>query len=87
MHWTSETRYKLLLKINNAAIEHTTRENLFKALAIELSKHFNHDRFSINLYDAKTESISYFAAADGILPKEISNLEHRPLAKGGSRRW
>jgi len=82
MYWNAETRYKLLLKINNAAIEHTTRENLFKALATELSRHFNHDRFSINLYDAKTQSISYFATADGILLKGIPNQERRALARG-----
>jgi formate hydrogenlyase transcriptional activator len=82
MRWNPETRYKLLLKINNAAIEHTTGEALFKAVATELNEHFDHDRLSINLYDAKTQSISYFATADGILPKGISNQERRPLAKG-----
>lgn len=82
MRWDPETRYKLLLKINNATIEHTTAENLFKAVATELNKYFDHNRLSINLYDAKTQSISYFAAADGILPRGISDQQRRPLAKG-----
>ena len=82
MHWNPETRYKLLLKINNAAIEHTTRETLFMAVATELSKHFDYDRLSINLYNAKTQSIRYFAAADGILLNGGPGQERRPIAKG-----
>ena len=82
MRWDSETRYRLLLKINNAAIRHTTGEDLFKALADELRNHFDYDRLSINLYDARTQSITYFATADGILVAGLSNQEGRPLAKG-----
>jgi formate hydrogenlyase transcriptional activator len=82
MHWNSETRYQILLKINNAVITQTTRRDLFNALAMELRRHFACDRISINLYDAKTQSISYFAAADGIDPAGISSRESRSLVKG-----
>ncbi len=74
-------KYQLLLKINNAIISQLTREGLFQALAIEFSKLFHYDRFSINLYDQETDTLSYFATADGINPKGI-NEKTRPLEKG-----
>jgi len=82
MRWNPEVRYKLLLKINNAVIAHTTRGDLFQTVASELRNHFTHDRLSINLYDPQTQSISYFANADGINPSGISTQSSRPLAKG-----
>ncbi len=82
MHWNPVTRYQLLLKINNAVITRTTREELFRALAAELRVHFPYDRLSINLYDAESQSLSYFALADGVDPKGISCKDKRPLAKG-----
>ncbi len=86
MHWDLETRYRILLSINNAIITQTSREKLFQTLATEIRKHFPYDRLSINLYDSKTESLSYFAAADGIAPEGISNRRSRPLAKGSIAR-
>ncbi|MCP4757753.1 MAG: sigma-54-dependent Fis family transcriptional regulator [Proteobacteria bacterium] len=82
MQWNSETRYKILLTINNSAITKVTREDLFQALAAELRKYFAYDRLSINLYDDKFQTISYFASADGIHPKGISSNDLRPLEKG-----
>ncbi len=82
MHWSPETRYQILLKINNAIITQTTPSDLFQALALELRRHFACDRISINLYDAETQSISYFAAADGISPADISSSRSRSLVKG-----
>jgi formate hydrogenlyase transcriptional activator len=82
MHWSPEVRYKILLKLNNAVIAKTTRGDLFQAVATELRKHFTYDRLSINLYDPKTQSISYFTNADGISPRGISTTQSRPLAKG-----
>ena len=81
-HWNATTRYEILLKINNAVITRTTREELFRALATELRHHFPYDRLSINLYDARTKSLSYFATADGIDPEGISCKDSRPLSKG-----
>ncbi len=82
MRWNPATRYQILLKINNAVITRTTREELFRALATELRKHFSYDRLSINLYDPDTQSLSYFAASDGIDPAGISCKDSRPLSKG-----
>ena len=86
MRWNPAIRYQILLRINNAVITRTTREDLFRALATELRKHFPYDRLSINLYDAKAHSLSYFAAADGIDPEGISCKDSRPLAKGAISR-
>lgn len=82
MHWSSETRYQILLKINNAILTQTTSRDLFRALALELRRYFFCDRISINLYDAKSQSLSYFAEADGIDPAGISSQESRSLVKG-----
>ncbi len=79
MHWDPTTRYQILLEINNAVITRTTREELFQALATELRKRFPHDRLSINLYDAESQSLSYFTTADGIEPEGISCKDSRPL--------
>ncbi len=86
MRWSTEIRYKMLLEINNAIVSRTTREELFRALARELRKHFAYDRMCIILYDADSDSISYFAAADGIQPDGSLDRETRPLANGAIAR-
>ena len=86
MQWNAETRYKMLLEINNAVVTRTNREDLFQALAKELRKHFAYDRMAINLYDANAQSISYFAAADGVQPGGVLTRPSRPLADGAIAR-
>lgn len=86
MRWNAETRYKMLLEINNAVVTRINREELFQALAKELRKHFAFDRMAINLYDAKSQSISYFAAADGVQPGGGMRRHSRPLADGAIAR-
>ncbi|WP_208728258.1 sigma-54-dependent Fis family transcriptional regulator [Oceanidesulfovibrio indonesiensis] len=81
MHLNPSTRYQVLLTINNALVNQTSREALFKALAQEISKIIAFDRFSINLYDESQSSLSYFATAEGITPEAIEG-DSRPLAKG-----
>ena len=80
MKWDTETRYKLLLEINNAIATRKSREGLFRSLSKELHRHFNYDRLSITLYDNQKESIAYFAAADGIQPGGVVAHQSRPLA-------
>jgi transcriptional regulator with GAF, ATPase, and Fis domain len=86
MRWNAETRYRMLLEINNAVVTRTNREDLFQALAKELRKHFAFDRMAINLYDVKTQSISYFAAAEGVQPGGVLTRHSRPLADGAIAR-
>lgn len=82
MKWNTDTRYKLLLDINNAIATEKSREGLFQALSKELHKHFEHDRLAIILYDQENGSINYFAAADGIQPGGVVANNSRPLANG-----
>lgn len=81
MKWDTATRYRLLLRLNNDIVSASTRRGVFSAIAQSLEGIFHFDRLSINLYDAKTNSLSYFAAAEGISPADISN-DDRPLDKG-----
>jgi transcriptional regulator with GAF, ATPase, and Fis domain len=81
MQWGTATRYKLLLRINNDIVSSATRRDAFSAISQSLGDIFNFDRLSINIYDEKTNSLRYFAAAEGISPTEISE-DARPLAKG-----
>ena len=82
MKWALETQYHILLKITNAVITKTSKEEFFNSLSTELKKHLPYDRMSINLYDKKNHSLQYFTEADGIEPKGISSLNKRSLAKG-----
>lgn len=82
MKWTLETRYQILLKITNAVIIKTSKQDFFDSLSRELKKHLPYDRMSINLYDKNNHSLQYFTEADGIEPKGISSLSKRALAKG-----
>jgi transcriptional regulator with GAF, ATPase, and Fis domain len=81
MQWDTATRYKFLLRLNNDIVSASTRRDVFSAIAQSLGDIFHFDRLSINLFDEKTNSLSYFAAAEGISPTEISE-NVRPLAKG-----
>jgi transcriptional regulator with GAF, ATPase, and Fis domain len=81
MKWDTATRYKLLLRLNNDIVSASTRRDVFSAIAQSLGDIFHFDRLSINLFDKETNSLSYFAAAEGISPTEISE-DARPLAKG-----
>ncbi|MBW2147286.1 MAG: sigma 54-interacting transcriptional regulator [Deltaproteobacteria bacterium] len=86
MPWSSSRKYLSFLRINNAILSQYTREGLFRALAVELKKLFPYDRCSIHLYDRKSNSLSYFATAEGIKPDGISCESSRPLPKGSVAR-
>ena len=82
MRWDTETRYKLLLEINNTIATRKSQQGLFNALSKELHRHFNYDRLSIIIYDPEKKSIQYFASADGVQPGGTVAHQSRPLAKG-----
>lgn len=82
MRWDTETRYKLLLEINNTISTHKSQQGLFDALSRELHKHFKYDRLAIILYDSINNSIKYFASADGVQLGGSLAHQSRPLAKG-----
>jgi transcriptional regulator with GAF, ATPase, and Fis domain len=79
--WDHATRYKLLLDINNAIVNQTTRESLFRALAQEIRRIVAYDRFSISIYDPQTKSLEWFAHAEGLRIKSMDG-NSRPCAKG-----
>ena len=81
MNRDTASRYRLLLEINNAIVKHTDRKSLFQALATEIKKLLPYDRFSINLYDPDTKSLSYFSTAEGVSPQGLES-EKRPLEQG-----
>ncbi|MBN2437371.1 MAG: sigma-54-dependent Fis family transcriptional regulator [Deltaproteobacteria bacterium] len=81
MPWTPTKRYKTILEINNAIIKEHTSEGLFRTISTEIRDIFHYDRCSINLYDPETDSLSYFATAEGIKPEGIT-CESRPLSRG-----
>jgi formate hydrogenlyase transcriptional activator len=76
-----EKKHKFLLEINNAIVNKVDRNSLFNALSKEMKLFFQHDRFSINLYDRDKNTLSYFSSADGVKPKWI-NKNNRPLSQG-----
>lgn len=82
MRWDTETRYKLLLEINNTIATHKSQQGLFTALSSELHRHFNYDRLAIILYDSGNKSLKYFASADGVQLGGTLAHQSRPLAKG-----
>jgi transcriptional regulator with GAF, ATPase, and Fis domain len=83
--WDSGIRYKLLLDVNNAIINQTTREELFHTLAREIRKIVAYDRFSINIYDSASKLLRWFASAEGVSVKSMDDsprsLEEGPVAR------
>ncbi len=82
---STNKRYHSLLKINNAIVNQESKESLFRTLSLELGQVLQHDRFSINIYNENTNTLSYFTTADGVTPKEITkdnrSLENGAIAK------
>lgn len=74
-------RYKLLLEVNNAIVTQTTSEGLFKSLARAIQKIVCYDRFSICIYESGSDSLNWFAVADGVAVEGIDQTL-RPLEKG-----
>lgn len=81
MRWDLPTRHRILLEINNAVITNFSKNDIFKALSTELTRHFDYDRLSIFIYDEKTQSLSYLTLADGVQPEGFEK-NVRPLASG-----
>ncbi|MHB8068867.1 MAG: sigma-54-dependent Fis family transcriptional regulator [Desulfobaccales bacterium] len=79
--WDPATRYKVLLEVNNAIVNQTSREDLFRSMAREIRKIFRYDRFSINIYEPDSNSLSWFAMAEGITVKGMDDVS-RSLDKG-----
>ena len=86
MHWDTTTKYEFLLKVTNALVTQTNREDMFSALARELEKKFAYDRLSIYMFIPDTEALLYFAAATGVVPRGMADPSGRPLDKASIAR-
>ncbi len=79
------TRYKALLELNNSIVNQTSRETLFRSIAKEIRKLFHYDRFSICIYEPDSNSLSWFAIAEGIKVKGMDDgsraLDKGPVAR------
>ena len=78
-------RYKALLELNNAIVNQTSSEALFRSMAGEIRKIFHYDRFSIAIYEPDSNSLSWFATAEGITIKSMDDgsrsLDKGPVAR------
>jgi transcriptional regulator with GAF, ATPase, and Fis domain len=79
--WNAAARYEFLLRITNAIVTQTNREDLFSSLASEMKKFIEYDRLSIYILDQEAKAISYFAKANGVVPEGMENPSGRPLDK------
>jgi len=81
MHWDLETRYKILLKINNAVISNPQKNSFFNAFINELGRHIKFDGATIHLYDQKHQSMRLYASS-GHVVENIIGAENRPISMG-----
>lgn len=80
--------YQSLLLINNALVRETTREGLFRSLAVTLQPLVRCDRCSLSIYDAATDSLEWFARAEGLIITGMDDKEaplRGPLAREAIR--
>lgn len=77
--------YKALLQVNNAIVTQTTSAGLFKSLSQSIQKIINYDRFSICIYEAESDTLTWFAVAEGVAVEGLDDSA-RPLEKGSVAR-
>ena len=83
MRWDTTAKYEFLLQVTNAIVAHASREGMFAALAGELKRRFAYDRLSIYILTPDTDALVYFASADGVVPKNMTDPAGRPAARQG----
>jgi Transcriptional regulator containing GAF, AAA-type ATPase, and DNA binding domains len=84
MRHTTDSLYQSLLQINNILVREVTPEGLFRCLAEILKPMVNCDRISLTIYEPETDSLTWFAHAEGISVKRMDtgNVPVRgPLAR------
>ena len=63
---TPDSLYRSLLQINNILVREVTPGGLFRCLAESLKQMVNCDRISLTIYDPATDTLTWFARAEGI---------------------
>lgn len=77
MPYTPEKIFQSLLEINNILVREVTRDGLFQRLASYLQENFGCDRVSLTIYQPETNSLSWFASAEGIGITQM-DIGHEP---------
>ena len=81
---TTDSLYQSLLEINNILVREVTPEGLFRCLAETLKPMVNCDRISLTIYESETDTLTWFAHAEGITVNRMDtdNVPVRgPLAR------
>ena len=76
--------YQSLLEINNILVREVTPDGLFSCLAKYFQTHFGCDRVSLTIYQSETDTLYWFALAEGVTITQMDsdNLPLRgPLAR------
>ena len=84
MRHSADSLYQSLLQINNILVREISPEGLFRCLADTLKPMVDCDRISLTIYESETDSLTWFAQAEGIIVTRMdtSNLPVRgPFAR------
>jgi transcriptional regulator with GAF, ATPase, and Fis domain len=78
--YSSDSLYRILLKVNNILVRELSPEKLFSSLAQALQPITGCDRCSLSVYDQKTDTLSWFARAEGAL---VTRMDEGPAPLRG----
>lgn len=79
-----DSLYRALLQVNNILVREVTPEGLFRCLATSLKQMVNCDRLSLTIYDAETDTLDWFARAEGVAVTRMDSADspvRGPLAR------
>ncbi|MDR2695310.1 MAG: sigma-54-dependent Fis family transcriptional regulator [Deltaproteobacteria bacterium] len=78
--YSSDSLYRTLLQINNILVREVSPEKLFRSLAQALQPVTGCDRCSLSIYNRKTDTLSWFAQAEGTL---VTRMDEGPAPLRG----
>jgi len=70
---TPDNIYQSLLEINNILVREVTPDGLFRCLAQYFQAHFGCDRVSLTIYEPETDTLSWFASAEGVTITQLDS--------------
>ena len=65
--------YQSLLEINNILVREVTPNGLFRCLANYFQTRFGCDRVSLTIYEPETDTLSWFASAEGVTINQMDS--------------
>ena len=75
---TPDSIYQSLLEINNILVREVTPNGLFRCLANYFQTNFGCDRVSLTIYQPETDTLSWFASAEGVAITQMDS-DNMPL--------